>query len=114
MKFQYDRSCRMKIQDDWWEIYVITDEEAHELDEDGFRALTLTKEDGQCMIFVEGNVTKNIVAHELFHLYVSYFNLESADLDTDAFEEIVAEFLENNMDKFIRIRNKIYNKIRRL
>lgn len=120
MKYKFDRSFKMKIQDDVWEIYLITDEEANELDEkindstDGFRALTLTGEDGQCIFFVEDSFNKNIVTHELFHLYVSYFHLDSAGVNVDSFEEVVAEFLEANLDKFIRIRNRMFNKLRRL
>lgn len=117
MKYSHDRSFKMKIQDDWWEIYLLTEEEAIELDEDfpnGFRALTLTNEDKRCIFFTEGNSDKNTITHELFHLYVSYFHLSSTELDNDSFEEICAEFLEQNLDKFIRIRNKIYNKLRRL
>lgn len=116
MKYSYDRSFKLKINDDWWEFYLVTEEEAEEISDDGkgFRALTLTGEDGPCIVFVEGHVTKNVVSHELFHLYVSYFFLDSANIDINDFEEIVAEFLEASLDKFLKIRNKIYNKLMKL
>jgi hypothetical protein len=113
MKYSYDRAFRLKINDDRWEFYLITEEEADELDEDtGFKAMTQTEE--KCMFFVEGSTTKNIITHELFHLYVSYFHLDSANINLEMFEEIVAEFLEMNLEKFIRVRNKIYNKFKKL
>lgn len=120
MKYEYDRSFKLKIQDDWWEFYLITDEEGHELDmklndeNDGFRAITLTGRDGQCMFFVEGSVTKSVVTHELFHLYVSYLHIGSATIDLDNFEEMIAEFLELHLDKFVKMRNRIYNKLKKL
>ena len=120
MKYDYDRSFIIKINDDPWEIYLLTEEEAHELDEklndstNGFAALTLTGKDGPCLFFTEGNVTKGIVSHELFHLYVSYFHIDSADITVVQFEEIVAEFLEQNLDKFTKTRNKLFKKLKAL
>ena len=117
MKYNFDRSFKMRINDDPWEIYLLTEEESEEIDQelngenDGFRALTLTKFDGQCMFFVEGSITKSVITHELFHVYVSYMHLDSSGIDIDSFEEIIAEFLENNIDKVIKIRNKIYNRL---
>lgn len=119
MKYDFERSFKLKIHDDFWEFYLITDSEAEELDmklndsNDGFRALTIVNSD-RCIFFVEGSTSKNVITHELFHLYVSYLHLDSADVDLDTFEEIIAEFLEANLDKFIRIRNKIYNKLQKL
>lgn len=106
--------------DDDWELYIITNEEADELDEKlndsggGFRALTLTGEDGRCIFFVEGNITKAVITHELFHLFVSYFHLDSADVTIEQFEEIVAEFLEANLDKFVKTKNKLYTALKKL
>lgn len=121
MKFEFDRSFKQKINDDFWELYLITEEEANELDEKlngdddgGFRALTLTGEDGRCIFFVEGNVTKAVVTHELIHLFVSYFHLDSANITVEQFEEIIAEFFEANLDKFIKTRNKLYNNLKKL
>lgn len=120
MKYQYDRSFIMNIMDDAWEIYLLTEEEAEELDQElndsegSFRALTLTGEDGRCIFFVEGSVSKSVVTHELFHLYVSYLHIDSADITIEQFEEIIAEFLEANLDKFIKTKNKLYNKLKTL
>lgn len=120
MKFEYDRSFTFKVNEDSWSGYLITEEEATELDEKinntttSFRALTLTGTDGKCIFFVEGSVTKDVVTHELFHIYVSYFHLDSADVSVEQFEEIIAEFLEANLDKFIKKRNSIYNKLKKL
>lgn len=113
-QYDYDRRFRFRLNDDYWECYLITEEEAEELDEDGFRAMTYTKQDGRCIFVVEGNVTKDIIAHELFHVYVSYFNLDSSGIDLDAFEEVIAEFLETSLDKFVRMRNRLYNKYKKL
>lgn len=120
MKYEYDRKFKFKINDDTWEAYLITKEEADELDEilsgvpDGFAALTTTKSDGNCLFIVEGHVTKNVINHELFHIYVSYFCIDSSNINIDSFEEIIAEFLEHHLDKFIKKRNSIFNKFKKL
>lgn len=118
MKHNYDRSFKFKINDDSWEGYLITEDEALELDmkkndiEDGFAALTST--DDRCLFIVETHVTKNIIAHELFHIYVSYFHIDSANVTIHQFEEIVAEFLEVNLSKFIKKQNYIFKKYKQL
>ena len=112
MKHNYDRKFKLKIQDDYWEFYLITDDEAIELDEDGFCAMTSIEE--KCVYFVETHTDKKTITHELFHVYVSYLHLHSAEINLDTFEEIIAEFLEMNLDKFIRFRNKIFNKFKKL
>lgn len=118
MKFDFDRQFKYKINDDMWRFFLITEEEAHEVDEhynqitEGFRAMTTTED--KCVFMVEGSVTKAIIAHELFHVYVSYFYLKSSNVTVDDFEEITAEFLEKDLDKFIKKRNTIYKKYKEL
>ncbi len=118
MKHSYDRSFTFKINDDRWEAYLITEDEAEELDMkkhdngEGFGALT--SPDDRSLFVVEGFVTKNIITHELFHIYVSYFHINSANITVDQFEEITAEFLEATLDKFIKKRNYIFKKFQEL
>lgn len=118
MPHQFDRHFKFKINDDTWSFFLITEQEAHELDQklndldEGFRAMTV-KED-RSLFVVEGNVTKEIINHELFHIYVSYFYLDSASLSNEEFEEIIAEFLERDMEKFMKKRNIIYRKYKEL
>jgi hypothetical protein len=120
MKYVFDRSFKFKVNEDEWQGYLITEDEAKELDEKfndvdiGFGALTLTKDDGRCLFVVEGHVTKNIIVHELFHIYVSYFCLGSTDVSLDDFEEIIAEFLELHLTKFIKKSNSLYKKFKKL
>ena len=117
-KYPFDRKFRIKIHDDWWQMYIVTEEEAVELDvicndsTDGFRALTYTSE--KCMFVVETYISKDIIAHELFHVYVKYFHMTSAEITVSQFEEVVADFLEENLDKFVKMRNKLYNRFRKL
>jgi len=121
MTYNYDRSFKFKLNDDIWEAYIITEDEAKELDDkendsdDGFCALTLRK-DNKCHLFiVEKHITKNVITHELFHIYVLYMCLESATgIEIGDFEEIIAEFLEYHLDKFIKMRNKLYKKFKKL
>jgi len=111
-KYSFDRKFKTRINDDIWECYILTEEEAQDIDrkyndtEDGFRAMTSLEDN--CLFFVEGNITKSIIAHELFHVYVKYFYINSANVDMDQFEEIVAEFIEDRLEKFIRVRNRLY------
>ncbi len=115
MQYAYERSFKFRIMDDVWECYLITEQEADDMDEGGdFKAITFTKEDGKCIFIVEGSVNKGIIAHELLHVYVSYMNIDSANLDVDAFEEVIAEFLETSLDKFVKMRNKLYNRYKKL
>lgn len=110
----YNRTFTTKINDDTWTFTLITDEEAIELDEEyhdssaGFRALTILED--KAIFLVEGNVTKGTIMHELFHVAVYYMHLGSADLTTDAFEEVIAVYMENEIDKLIKLRNRVYNK----
>lgn len=123
MKYEFDRSFKFKINEDTWEAYLITLEELKELDantgedplfegDDDTPAMILTEK--KCLFIVEGNTDKGIIAHELFHIFVEYFNTQSADLDVDQFEEVVANFLEKRLDVFLKIRNKLYNKFKKL
>jgi regulator of sigma D len=118
MSHTYDRSFSLKINEETWTFFLITEEEATELDqklndlEEGFKALTVL--DDRSVFIVEGSVNQKIIAHELFHIFVWYLRLHSADITVDNFEEIIAELLENDLDRFLKIRKKIYNKYKKL
>lgn len=116
--YQYDRYFKFKINEDTWWGFIITAEEAVELDEkvndtnDGFGAITVMSEN--CLFLVEGYINKNVIAHELIHLYTKYFYLNSADISVIQYEEIIAEFFEENLEKFMRKRNSLYKKFKQL
>lgn len=116
--YNYDRKFTFKINDDLWFGYLLTEEECNELDvslnetENGFRALT--DPGTKCLFVCEGFASKGIIAHELFHIYVSYFYMDSADIDIVQFEELVAEFLEASLPKFIKKMNFLFNKYKKL
>lgn len=118
MKYAFDRGFKFKLNEDSWEGYIITLEEAIEFDQkvnemdDGFRAITLMDEN--CLFLVEGSVTKNIIAHELIHMVTKYFYLNSADISVVQYEEIMAEYFEENLDKFTRKRNSIFKQFKKL
>lgn len=124
MKFQYDRSFKFNFHDDEWEAYLITQEEFKELsdtidvdettpdvDEDSIAMVLNTQ---KCLFLTEGNINKVTIGHELYHMFVRYFYIGSADLTVDQFEEINAEFLGDDVDKFIEIRNELYQKFKEL
>lgn len=121
MQFPYDRSFTFKINEDDWEAYLITDEEAKELDEvygeegediEEFPAMVLTEK--KCLFIVEGNVNKGILAHELIHIYVEYLYIGSAKLNVDQFEEVIAEFFEHNSDRYITKRDELFKTFQEL
>lgn len=123
MKFEYDRYFKFRFNDDDWEAYLITPEEFKELDDklvfeeeeaeaEEAVAMVLTKRN--CLILIEGNVDEVTIGHELYHMYVHYFNLESAELTVDQFEEVNAEFIGQHINKFIRIRDELYSKFKEL
>lgn len=116
--FSYDRSFTFNFQGDEWEAYLITEEEFKELNEDDGDveddaiAMVLTKK--KCLFLTEGNVDKITIGHELYHMRISYLHLNSADLTVDQFEEVNAEFLGYEVDKFVRIRDELYMKFKEL
>lgn len=123
MKYNYDRSFKFKINDDTWEAYLITTEELQELDastgddplyegDDETPAMVMPRK--KCLFIVEGHVDKQIIAHELFHIWNEYFFIESADLTVEQYEEVIAKFLEEKLDTFVKMRNKLYNKFKTL
>ena len=119
MKYGFDRFFKFKINDDEWEMYLVTEEEYIELDnedDDGKEEAqgAMVKLDEKCLFVCEGNVNKGIITHELFHIYVDSFHLDSAEIDVDSFEEIVASFLQYQLDKFIKKRNQIYKQFIKL
>lgn len=118
---QYDRYFKFKINEDTWMLYLLTEEEAIELDEkvngddasgDPFAGM-VTFED-RCLFLVESKANKGTILHELVHIYIDYMNLGSANLDVDQFEEVIAVWLENNVDKLIKMRDNIYRKYKKL
>lgn len=123
MLFNYDRYFTFKVYGDTWEAYLVTNEELKEIDaresedpfdegEDGVPAMILPSK--KCLFLSDDKVNKNLITHELFHIIVEYFHIESAHLEVDQFEEVVANFLENRLDYFIKIRNSIYRKYLKL
>lgn len=123
MQYDYDRSFTFKVNDDVWEAYLVTEDELKELDaktgddpefegDDDVPAMVIPNK--KCLFITEGHVTKNIINHELFHIFVEYFYIGSADLDTDQFEEVVASFLEHRLDSYLKIRNLLYRKYKKL
>ena len=115
---KFDRKFKFKVNDDTWRAILVTEEEAVELDQelndtnDGFNAITVLNE--KCLFITEGSVTKETVTHEMFHIYVYYLHIDSSSLTVVQFEEIIAEFLGANLDKFSRKRNTLYNKFKKL
>jgi hypothetical protein len=92
------------VNDDEWTFYLITEEEALELDtddEEGFEGLMDT--DTRSVYVVEGKAKaiRNTITHELYHIHMSYQHISSADLDADQIEELNAEWLAAMLDKLV-------------
>lgn len=124
MNYKFDRGFNFKINSTQWECYLITIEESIEVDEiilsynddhtagEEFPGMTLPYK--KVIFIVEGNVNKNIIGHELFHAIVDSFNIGSADLNIDQFEEVVADYLGYNVEDFIKLRNRLLKKFIKL
>lgn len=119
MRHNFDRCFKFKVGDEKWEAYLITEEEMIELniDDEHFEVDEHTKGfvefSDKCFFIQEGCVSKGTVRHELFHVYINQHNLESADITTDQFEEVVATFLERHHDKYVKKVNELYRKYKR-
>lgn len=120
MKHSFDRSFIFKFNEDSWEAYLITPEEFVELyekvfpDEEPETSAGFVHFKDKCIFISEGYVDKETVAHELFHMVVDYFHLSSADITVDQFEEIIAVWLETNVDKFVKTRNTLTARFKKL
>lgn len=114
MKYpQFDRSFNFKFFEEPWEGYLITQEELTELN-DGEEGIGLTIDEDNCVFIVEENLTKKIVAHEMFHMRVKYFHLGSTDIDRKTFEEMCAEWAGYELEAFLKKRNQIFKKFKTL
>lgn len=110
----FDRSFTFKINDNTWTGALITEEEAIELDTDGEGFSAMFSPTKKTLFVTEGNVTKEDIGHELTHLFVDSLCTTSANLTVDQFEEIIAEFIGHNVDKFIKKRNMLFKKFKQL
>jgi hypothetical protein len=114
MKYpQFDRHFKFRFFDDIWEAYLITEEELTELN-DGEKGSALTIDTENCIFIDEDCLTKRYVTHELFHIRVKYFHLHSAEIDCSMFEEICAEWAGHELESFLKKRNQIFNKFKKL
>lgn len=115
MKFQYDRCFKFKLNEDAWEGYLVTAEELVEQydEDDHVDNAAFVDLENKCLFISEGHVKKEIIGHELTHMFVESFKVNSANLDVDQFEEVFADFLGEDVDKFVKIRNKLYNRFKK-
>lgn len=117
MTFTFDRFFKFKIRDEKWNCYLITDEEMIEVEQSIYPENEIKESSagllyfaGKSLFINEEHLNKATILHELFHIHIDYLHLSSADLDVDTFEEVIAVFLENEIDKLVKMRNKLYNK----
>lgn len=115
MKFQYDRGFKFNLNGDDWEAYLVTKEELieHYAEDGETEPDAFVDTENRCLFVSERCVSKEILGHELLHMFVESFHINSANLDVDQFEEIIAEFLGYSVDKFIKTRNQLYKKFKK-
>lgn len=101
---------KIKILDQDWKIYVLDEDEFIERFGDGDAAVTLP--DIRECYFSEYDISRDIVRHELFHMYAASANLRSAALSIEQFEEFLAEMYGNHADRMLRLSRKLYKQLK--
>lgn len=102
---------KIDIQGDTWTCSALNTKKYENKYGDDSLAMTLT--DKKTIDFNKKSFTIETVRHELFHVFHYGLYLGSAeDLNKDDYEEILAEMVSNNLEKMIRISNKIYKELK--
>ena len=104
-----DKYFKISIQSDKWNVYLITDEDNHILDEGDY-----AETDFEAKELYFRKTTMQIVLHELIHVYIYYTYTNTANLSALQNEEMCAEVISWNWDKIAEHANKIYTSLQTL
>lgn len=114
MKYpQFDRGFKFSFFEEPWEGYILTEEELIELN-DSKECAALTIYENNAIFISEGSVSKRVVTHEMFHMRVKYFHLDSTEIDRAGFEEMCADWAGYELEAFLKKRNQIFKKFKKL
>lgn len=98
--------------EDSWHIYVIEDEDNVTIDEDSEAE---TKFEQKELIFRKRATNYKIIAHELWHVYLSYCYLsDTHDIGIADFEEITAALFEDKAEIIIAKAKDIEQKLKKI
>lgn len=99
-----DKYFKVTINGDKWNVYLITDEDNHILEEDDY-----AETDFESKELYFRKTTMQIVLHELIHVYVYYTYTETANLSARQNEEMCAEVISWNWDKIAELAAKVFS-----
>jgi hypothetical protein len=105
------KPLKIFIKDIEWTFQVLEDEEYKTLN--GEDSHGITDKYKQSVFFKESSLTKQLVNHEVLHVYVASCCISSVDdVDDHAMEEICAEIIEYHLEQMNIITKKLYNSLK--
>jgi hypothetical protein len=109
-----ERSCKIEILHTTWTFKVVSPEAFKKIAKEyGVQnAAAMASAGNSTAYFTEDKLDKETVGHELFHAIVFSFPTGDAFLNLEQFEEVIANYLGRHVDKFIKMRDLIFNKLK--
>lgn len=106
------KCIKMSFFEDVWTFKVLSEKEYNKRLGDNSDATTENSK--KLITFRAGkSLTKEVVAHELWHLYWNYLNIDSTtSLPIGDLEEIIASFMEKIYDRYHRRVKLVYKQLR--
>lgn len=99
------------INGDLWNVYLVSDSDNVAIDEDAAASIDLLNKE---IFFRESECSIETVRHELFHLYVDYCFIGTANLDQDQMEEVACELFSYRADQILKKAEQIHTKLMEL
>ena len=101
-----DDFFKVQINEDTWNIYLVSDDDNVISDED---SAAETDFESKEIHFRRGNINLNLIMHELWHVYFGYCYLQhTADIGLGDMEEITAALFADKAEKIIVRSKEIY------
>ncbi len=106
------KTKRINIRGKRWTINLQLDNEFEE--QHGKETWAITYGEERTIYFRPSHIDLPTIIHELFHAYCKELFLNSANLDIDQHEEVIAEFLGDYLSELNRKANQLHKWINRV
>jgi len=94
-----------------WSIALFSDEVYRVEHPDCLDSAGVTVRDIRLIHFNKKHFSRKVVIHELLHAHMVECCVSSADLDTDAYEEVVAVMLEDSIFNIVNLSDQIFKEL---
>ena len=103
---------KQQFNEDTWTVYLVEDEDYVVIDEG---AGAVTDFNDKELFFRRGDISKEIIRHELFHVYFGYCFLgDTTELGLSDMEEIAAALIAHKYDQIGKVSDELYKKLCKL